>query len=61
MAKRKKPVKPFEIPKPGIIPEIKLPVDPEEPLIPAEDPDIIPDEDSFENSPDEIPAPGEGP
>jgi hypothetical protein len=61
MAKKKQPDKPFEIPSPGKLPEIKPSVDPEEPLIPEENPDIIPDEDPFETTPDEIPAPGEGP
>lgn len=60
MAKKKKPDKPVEIPKPEN-PEIK-PADPEEPLnIPKEDPDIIPDDDPFETPPEEIPPPGERP
>ena len=59
MAKKKHPVKPFEIPKPQTKPEVK-PVDPEEPLnVPEEDPDIIPDEVPFENTPPgEIACPG---
>jgi hypothetical protein len=61
MAKKIKPAKPFEIPSPGKLPEIKPPVDPEEPLSPEENPDLIPDEDPFETVPDEIPEPGEGP
>ncbi len=41
--------------------ELPLPVDPEEPGIPEEDPDIIPDENPFETPPYEMPEPGEGP
>lgn len=52
---------PFEIPSPGIIPEIEPPFDPEEPFVPEEDPDLIPDEDPFETPPYEVPPPGEGP
>lgn len=60
MAKKKK--KPSEIPKPGKIRHINPLVDPEEITIPADDPDIIPDEDPFESPPPfEIPEPGEGP
>jgi len=58
----KQPGKPTEIPAPGKLPEILPVFDPEEPMIPVEDPDIIPDEDPFENPPPfEIPEPGEGP
>ena len=61
MAKKITPDKPVEIPKPLVIPEWDSPVDPDEPVIPLEDPEIIPDEDPFENPPYEIPEPGEGP
>jgi hypothetical protein len=60
MAKKIKPGKP-EIPSPEKHPEIDPPFDPEEPIIPEEAPDIIPDEDPFETPPHEIPPPGEGP
>jgi hypothetical protein len=42
-------------------PEIEEPFDPEEPIIPQEDPDIIPDEEPFETPPYEVPPPAEGP
>jgi len=61
MPTKKIPGQPIEIPSPAKHPEIRLPVDPEEPVVPVEDPDIIPDEDPFENPPYEIPEPGEGP
>lgn len=62
MAKKKIPDK-SKIKNPQKEIEIKHPADPEEPLnIPEEDPDIISDEDPFENPPpNEIPPPGEGP
>ncbi len=53
--------KPTEVPSPWKQPEIDRPSEPEEPLIPIEDPDIIPDEDPFETPPEEMPEPGEGP
>ena len=52
---------PFEMPAPVKIPEIIDPVDPEEPNIPIENPDIIPDEDPYIIPPDEMPAPTEVP
>lgn len=58
---KEKPFRPLEIPVPEKKPEIPVPADPEEPLIPVEDPEIIPDEDPFENPPYEVPEPGEGP
>lgn len=62
MSKKIQPKSPSEIPLPDIRPEITQPFDPEDPIIPVEDPDIIPDEDPFETpSPYEIPAPGESP
>lgn len=61
MAKKIKPTAPIEVPKPGKHSEMDLPFDPEEPVIPIEEPDIIPDEDPFETPPYEIPDPGEGP
>ena len=60
MPNKKQPGKPFEIPSPEKHPEIE-PADPEEPIIPEEDPDIIPDENPFETPPYEIPPPAEGP
>jgi len=50
-----------EFPKPEQPPEIKPPVDPEEPFLPEEDPEIIPWEDPFESPPEELPELGEGP
>ena len=51
-----------EIPSPDKQPEIIQPFDPEDPIIPVEDPAIIPDEDPFETPPPyEIPPPGESP
>ena len=61
MPKKIKPDKPFEIPSPQKHPEINPVIDPEEPIAPIEDPDVIPDEDPFETPPYEIPPPGEGP
>ena len=60
MPKEKQPGAPPEIKLPGKLPEIEPPVDPEDPVIPIEDPVIIPDEAPFENPPTEIPEPGEG-
>lgn len=51
----------MDIPIPEKKPEMPTPADPEEPIIPVEDPEIIPDEDPFENPPYEVPEPGEGP
>ncbi len=61
MPTKKKPGMPSEIPAPHKQPDISEPTDPEEPIIPKEDPDIIPDEEPFETPPYEIPQPGEGP
>ena len=47
------------MPAPIIIPEIIEPVDPEKPDIPTENPDIIPDEDPYIITPEEMPAPAE--
>jgi len=58
MAKKKKPGKPFE---PEKHPEIKLPPDPEDPIVVEGDPEIIPEEDPDETPPYEPPIPGEGP
>ena len=51
MITQKKQYQPTEIPPPGVKPEISIPVDPEEPIRPVENPEIIPDEDPFENTP----------
>lgn len=62
MAKKTQPDKPSEKPLPVKHPEIKPGIDPDNPVIPPEDPDIIPDEDPFESPPPfEIPPPAEGP
>lgn len=61
MPKKIEPGTPIERPAPGKQPEIQEPVDPEQPVIPQEDPDIIPDEDPYENPPNEMPPPAEGP
>jgi len=62
MAKKTSPSKPAEAPIPGRVPEVGEPAVPELPALPGEDPDIIPEEDPFENPPPyEIPPPGEAP
>lgn len=62
MSTKKQPGKPLEIPPPEKNPERVPPFDPEDPVLPAEDPEIIPDEDPFETPPPfEIPPPAEGP
>jgi hypothetical protein len=58
---KKQPYKPTKIPPPAGLEEINPLVDPEDLIVPEEDPDIIPDEDPFENPPYEAPEPGEGP
>ena len=60
MDKRKKIPLPEENQVPKIDPEIN-PLDIDEPIPGKEDPDVIPEEDPFENPPDEPPVPGEGP
>lgn len=60
---KKKPFLPEVVPEvsPKTFPEF-IPVDdPEEPLMPIEDPDFIPEENPFETPPEEIPPPGEAP
>ncbi|MFN5422423.1 MAG: hypothetical protein ACK5AO_04075 [bacterium] len=57
----KKPVTIPEVTPPDKTPEVEPLVDPEEPLVPEEDPDIIPEEKPFETPPYEVPEPGEGP
>lgn len=42
-------------------PEVEKPEDPEDPFVPEEVPILIPDEESFETPPPEMPPPGEGP
>ena len=62
MPTRKQPGVPIETPPPQKHPEIPLPFDPEDPVLPVEDPEIIPEEDPFETPPPfEIPPPAEGP
>ena len=59
--KKKIPDKAIEIPTPKKEPDITVPIDPEGPSIPNEDPEIIPEENPFETPPFEVPKPGEGP
>jgi hypothetical protein len=61
MAKKKKTGSPTEIPSPGKVLGIKPTVDPEEFIVPEDDPDIIPDEEMEETPPYELPPEGEGP
>ena len=61
MKKSTRPIRPPEVLPPAKIPEISPLIDPEEPLIPEEDPDSIPEEDPFVSPPYEIPPPAEGP
>jgi hypothetical protein len=58
----KKPEKPDpEIPKPMHEPGPFPVEEPELPMLPDEQPDIIPEEDPYETPPYEVPEPGEGP
>lgn len=57
---KKKPEPPKEVPMP-VSPELEPVIDPEEPLLPEEDPDWLPEEDPFDTPPYEVPEPGEGP
>lgn len=59
--KIKKKEEPNEIPFPKKEPDINVPIDPEEPLLPKEDPNVLPDENPYETPPYEVPQPGEGP
>lgn len=61
MAKRKIPEGPAEEPVPVPTPEIVPPFDPEDPLLPPEDPDFIPEELPDYMPPEELPPPGEAP
>ena len=61
MAKKIIPGKPIEIPNPAKYTESDSVFDYEETFITEENPDIIAEEDPFENPPYEIPDPGEGP
>jgi hypothetical protein len=61
MQKSKTPSKSPEVEPPEKTVEVPKPIDPEEPLLPDEDPDIIPEEEPFENPPYEVPPPAEGP
>ena len=58
MAKRLITDQPVEIPIPVKQPEIIPHIDPEEPIIPEEDPDVNPEEDPNTTPPYEIPLPG---
>ena len=46
---------PLEFPEPGKQPEFKPSINPEEPFLPEENPEIIPWEDPFETPPYEMP------
>lgn len=59
--KRKIPEGPAEEPVPPSEPEIEMPFDPEDPLLPPEDPDFIPADLPESEPPQEIPPPAEGP
>jgi hypothetical protein len=61
MPRKKQSPGPAEIPAKKSSPKIKPGEEPEYPVLPEEEPDIIPDEDPFETPPYEIPEPGEGP
>lgn len=60
MPKKKQDPKPAEIPAPAT-PEVRPGDVPEYPVLPEEDPDVIPDDDPFETPPNEVPPPGERP
>ena len=61
MAKKIQPEEPIGVPAPRRDPEVYPEEIPETPLLPAEEPDVIPQEDPFETPPYEVPPPGEGP
>ena len=61
MSPKKIPIAPVENPSHAKHPEIPPLTDPDELIVPEEDPDLIPDEDPFETPPYEVPDPGEGP
>ena len=57
----KKPITIPEVSPPTKSPEVEPLIDPEEPLIPKEEPDTIPEENPYVTPPYEVPEPGEGP
>lgn len=59
MGKRKRIQKPAPKP-PKIDPEVN-PMDLDEPIVPEEDPDVLPDDDLFETPEEDAPIPGERP
>ena len=61
MAAKQQPGKVVEIPSPVKHHPVIPPINPEELVIPEDDPDKIPDEDPFETPAYESPAPAEGP
>ena len=61
MAKKITPEEPIVVPAPLRDPEIDPEEIPENPIIPGEGPDVIPDENPFVVPPYEVPPPGEGP
>jgi hypothetical protein len=61
VAKKRNTRYPPEFPLPEKPGEVDSPSDPEEPLIPEEEPDMLPEEEPFETPPYEVPPPEEGP
>jgi hypothetical protein len=61
MAKKIQPEEPIGVPPLRRDPEVYPEEIPEAPVLPAEEPDVIPQEDPFETPPYEVPPPGEGP
>lgn len=61
MQKNKLPIKLPEVNPPEKTIEVPKPSDPEEPLLPDENPDVIPEEEPFSTPPYEVPPPAEGP
>ena len=50
-----------KLPPEKIIKKVEFPEEIDEPIVPEEDLDAVPEEDPFENLPDTPPIPGEGP
>ena len=60
MSQKENPAKPSGVP--SNHPDNEPPADPEDPIVPGEEEDIIGDEELFESPPAfEVPEPGEGP
>lgn len=60
MTKKNIPEQPIEAPSPEKQPEVQPPIDPQEPVLPVEDPDSIPPENPVVTPPYEVPSPQEG-